>query len=73
MWTAIINTCFGGMLCMTDVPPVSFDSLDRCFNVSAIVSGQQIADMGLRGLPVEVTIDCTGFGQTERRTFNRKG
>lgn len=71
MFTSLITVCLGGMLCVTEVPPIEFDSLDRCYSVSAIISGMSFASLGLRGLPQQVRVDCTGFGETHTLQFER--
>jgi hypothetical protein len=70
MFTLIYSVCVSGILCFTSASPLSYDSLDRCFQQGAILSGIDKAALKMSGRnKFSYSLSCEALGETVVREF----
>jgi len=61
MFQLMLTTCFAGILCFSDAPPIHYVTVEQCLHQGAILSGIARVDMELGHMPQATKIECEGI------------
>lgn len=70
MFTLLYSVCVHGFICLSGTSPIAYDSLDRCFQQGAILSGIEKAALDVSGRnKFSYSLTCEAMGEKEVREF----